>query len=180
MSQMNFRGFLKIVAFVNLPLVAASASAMGYGYGMHPSAPMSHPSAHMGMMPYGMPGPYSYGAPVSHGAGGYKPQPAAHDNRSSHQVSKAHKTSSAATAGTKVDIAQMSFEPAVIRIKKGETVTWNNRARMPHTVTAKGGDGPKSGTLRMGQSFSHTFDDAGTFEYYCAIHPSMSAKVIVN
>jgi len=80
----------------------------------------------------------------------------------------------------KVAISGMQFEPAMIRVKAGEQVTWMNNAPMPHTVTS-----PDSGTLastrlNQGSTFSHTFEQSGTYIYYCALHPSMTGMVIVE
>ena len=77
-----------------------------------------------------------------------------------------------------VQIQNSSFSPAEITVTKGMTVTWVNLDTTPHTVA--GGSEFSSGTLSMGQSFRHKFDNAGTFDYSCGIHPSMKGKVIVQ
>jgi len=61
----------------------------------------------------------------------------------------------------------------------GATVTWTNHDDVPHTVSAS----DKSFTSQNIDSdtqFSHMFTTAGTFSYFCAIHPFMTAKVIVQ
>ncbi|MDO9097656.1 MAG: plastocyanin/azurin family copper-binding protein [Candidatus Methanoperedens sp.] len=70
----------------------------------------------------------------------------------------------------------MFFPPEVI-LAKGGTVTWSNKDTYEHTVTS--GDFASS-KLGQGQTFSHTFNDAGTYDYWCTIHASMRAKVIVK
>lgn len=72
-----------------------------------------------------------------------------------------------------------AFDPATLTVTKGTTVTWMNMDSVAHTVVATG-KAFSSDTLKNGQSFAHTFNEAGTFEYKCGIHPSMSGKVIVN
>lgn len=72
-----------------------------------------------------------------------------------------------------------SFSPNPIDIRVGDTVTWTNDHREGHTVTSKASEFD-SGDIRPGQSFSHTFDKAGSFEYFCEIHPSMVGKVNVS
>ena len=178
MAKAKTRALSRTVALLGLPVMLISTSAMGYGYAMHPMPPM--PPAPPGMMSYGMPGQPAYGAPTGYGAYPQSPASTAYSYGYA-QPEKAGETreASSASGGTQVTIAQMRFEPAVVRIKAGDTVTWRNSAAMPHTVTAKD-SGPNSGTLRSSQLFSHTFDKAGTYEYYCAIHPRMTAKVIVQ
>lgn len=75
-------------------------------------------------------------------------------------------------------IAQnFAFSPASITINAGDTIIWTNRDLAPHTATGSGFD---SGALSNGQSYSFKFSSAGTYNYYCAIHPSMTGVVIVK
>ena len=77
-----------------------------------------------------------------------------------------------------VTVGQMRFGPGRVVVKKGATVTWSFEDGMPHTVTAVDGSFD-SGRLAGGGRFSHTFDQVGTFAYYCALHPSMRGEVAV-
>jgi plastocyanin len=79
------------------------------------------------------------------------------------------------------------FQPNPVNIKVGTTVTWTNTDSTPHTITS--GTGPSdsnqgkefdSNILGPGQSFSHTFTTAGTFSYFCKIHPMMTGQVNVS
>ena len=88
--------------------------------------------------------------------------------------------STSETAETSVTIAGMQFQPATIRVKAGEEVTWNNTAAMPHTVTGREDGKLSSARLNQGSMFSHTFEQPGTYTYYCALHPSMTGTVIVE
>jgi len=66
-------------------------------------------------------------------------------------------------------------------VPAGTTVTWTNRDDIPHTVTSS--DDPrlfKSQVLDTDEKFSFTFTNAGTYPYFCSIHPKMTAKVIVE
>lgn len=80
------------------------------------------------------------------------------------------------------------FLPYEVRIDVGDTVTWNNDDTAAHTVTYGAPDWPSedigtlfdSGLLPAGGSSSHTFTEAGTFEYFCMVHPWMSGVVIVG
>ena len=68
-----------------------------------------------------------------------------------------------------------------ITVVKGTTVTWTHSDGAPHTVTTtKAPVDFDSGRMNKGGQFSQTFDTAGTYEYYCSIHPSMKGKVIVT
>ena len=82
---------------------------------------------------------------------------------------------------TEVKIDNFSFGPAAITVGVGSTVTWINRDDIPHTVVST--DDPKafkSKVLDTDEKFSFTFTRAGTFPYFCSIHPKMTGKVIVQ
>lgn len=76
-----------------------------------------------------------------------------------------------------VRIEDYTFYPPEVIIAKGGTVTWSQKDADSHTVT--GGDFD-SGKLGQGRTFSHTFNEAGTYDYWCTIHASMRGKVTVK
>lgn len=78
------------------------------------------------------------------------------------------------------DINNFSFNPPELKIKKGDTVIWTNSDSAPHTITSDAGNELGSSTLSSGQTYKHTFNTAGTFNYHCSIHPSMKANVVVK
>jgi amicyanin len=78
-----------------------------------------------------------------------------------------------------VEIKGLAFNPDNITIAKGTTVTWINRDSVEHTVTGDGND-LDSPILSQGQTYNFTFNETGTFEYQCHIHPTMKGKVIVT
>ncbi len=78
-----------------------------------------------------------------------------------------------------VSIVDLTFEPAIIEVDTGATVTWTNEDSVPHTVTASG-DEFDSGVLMSGDSSSQTFETPGSYDYFCAIHPSMTGTVVVR
>ena len=88
-------------------------------------------------------------------------------------------TGGGATAGTKVEIKNFSFNPASLTVKTGDTVTWTNNDTATHTVVADD-NSFSSSDLAPGASFTHTFTKAGTVAYHCSIHPSMTATVVVQ
>jgi amicyanin len=79
-----------------------------------------------------------------------------------------------------VAISGFAFSPAELSIKAGDTVTWTNEDSAPHTIISDSGNEIGSETLSNGQTYSHTFNTAGTFDYHCSIHKSMKAKIIVG
>jgi len=84
----------------------------------------------------------------------------------------------AAGAGA-VTIKDFAFDPGDLTVAKGTTVTWKNDDSATHRI--KSGDGSfDSKDLKNGDSFDHTFDTAGTFDYICGIHPSMKGKITVT
>lgn len=77
------------------------------------------------------------------------------------------------------------YDPASAKVKTSTTITWTNDDTLPHTVTSGNADtGPSgefdSGIVMGGGSFTHTFDKAGSFDYFCALHPYMTGQVIVG
>jgi amicyanin len=85
------------------------------------------------------------------------------------------------TQSAEVKIDNFSFGPAALTISVGSTVTWTNRDDIPHTVVSA--DDPKvfkSKVLDTDEKFSFTFTKAGTYTYFCSIHPKMTGKVIVQ
>jgi plastocyanin len=94
-------------------------------------------------------------------------------------VATASSQSAPAATGTAVTIANMAFSPATVTIPLGTTVTWTNTDPVAHTVTAAGGTF-NSGHLNPGQTFTHTFNTAGTFDYQCTYHPYMKGTIVVQ
>jgi plastocyanin len=79
-----------------------------------------------------------------------------------------------------VRIDNFSFGPATLTVPVGATVAWTNQDDVPHTVVSTDGKDIKSPVLDTDQKFTHTFAQAGTYAYYCSIHPKMTGKVIVQ
>ena len=71
-----------------------------------------------------------------------------------------------------------SFSPASLTIKVGTTVIWQNNSQLAHTVTAANGMFD-SGNVLPGGTFSFKFTTAGSFDYGCKYHPSMTATIVV-
>jgi len=83
------------------------------------------------------------------------------------------------------ETAEGCFIPSPVTIDMGGTVTWENNDTAAHTATGGSAtEGPSgvfdSSLIMAGSSFSHTFEDAGTFDYFCMVHPWMVGSVIVE
>lgn len=79
------------------------------------------------------------------------------------------------------------FDPATLNVPTGTSVTWTNGDTTLHTVTSGSPEGGAasgaefdSSYIGAGKTFEHTFASAGTFDYYCTLHPFMTGKVIVS
>jgi amicyanin len=102
-------------------------------------------------------------------------------------------STSSTVAGTKVSIVEeasemgdQAYDPNPVNVKAGDTVTWTNDDSQIHTVTS-GTDSSDPNMekefdpsmLSQNQTFSHKFNTAGEFPYFCQLHPTMVGKVIV-
>jgi plastocyanin len=88
------------------------------------------------------------------------------------------------TPTTAPDIKQVvvdnfSFTPASADVSVGTTVTWTNHDDIPHNVVSPE-QKFKSPVLDTDEMFSHKFEAAGTYKYYCSIHPRMTGQVVVR
>lgn len=83
----------------------------------------------------------------------------------------------ASTMEIKID--NFSFGPADVSIPVGTTVTWTNRDDIPHTVVSTE-KVFKSKLLDTDEKFSFTFAQAGTYPYFCSIHPKMAGRIVVQ
>ena len=84
-----------------------------------------------------------------------------------------------APPATEVRIDNFSFGPAELTVRVGTTVKWTNRDDIPHTVVSIDRVF-KSKVLDTDETFSFTFSTAGTYPYFCSIHPKMTGKVVVQ
>jgi plastocyanin len=84
-----------------------------------------------------------------------------------------------AAAASAVKIDNFSFGPQTVTVPVGATVTWTNRDDIPHTAVSTDGVF-KSKVMDTDEKFSYTFTKAGTYAYYCTIHPKMTGQVVVQ
>ena len=85
----------------------------------------------------------------------------------------------AATEPGVVTIDNFTFGPPDMTVPVGTTVKWVNHDDIPHSVVEKN-KAFRSKALDTDDSFSFTFASAGTFDYFCGLHPHMVGKIIVK
>ena len=104
------------------------------------------------------------------------------------------RSTSKSTADASVNTALLAFDPKEVRIKAGQTVSWVGGDNITHVLVEGtyevGADGlrtketdDKAFSLKLtkkGQRVSHTYDQAGTFTYFCTIHKGMNGTVTVS
>jgi plastocyanin len=79
-------------------------------------------------------------------------------------------------ATSTISVQDNMFEPAAAEVAAGDTVTWNWEGDTDHNVV---GDGFESDVQREG-SFTHQFDEPGTYEYRCTLHGGMTGSIVVT
>jgi plastocyanin len=84
-----------------------------------------------------------------------------------------------ANGGPQVTAENFNFVSASVTVPAGTTVVWTNADDVEHTVTASD-NSFSSQPIETGGQFSYTFSTPGTYDYFCAIHPFMTGKVIVQ
>ena len=87
--------------------------------------------------------------------------------------------SSADPAGVAISILEYAFDAPTVEIPVGTTVTWTNDGGVIHTTTSTDGLWD-SEILSSDDEFTYTFNEAGSFEYICSLHPSMVGEIVVT
>ena len=85
----------------------------------------------------------------------------------------------AATVTAAVTIDNFTFTPAVLTVPVGAAVTWTNHDDIPHTVVLPS-PASKSPVLDTDEHFNVTFAKAGTYTYFCGLHPHMQGTLVVK
>lgn len=107
------------------------------------------------------------------------------DNKTATADSSSTSSTAAVNTGPTVEVIDFGFSPSSETVDVGETITWSNEGDSPHTVTPEelaDGSLPFDSTrIAPSETFLQTFNTAGTYAYYCSIHPDrMTGSVIVN
>ena len=100
-----------------------------------------------------------------------------YSNNYSNRSTNNNSTAQSNTGANTVSILNFAFNPSTLTVSKGTTVTWTNEDSAEHEIKS---DTFGSSLLSKGATFSHTFDQTGTFNYSCAIHTTMQGKIIVQ
>lgn len=79
-----------------------------------------------------------------------------------------------------VRISGMAFTPAALEAAPGDTIVWINDDIVPHTATASRGGTWDTGSLAQGDSGLVVVQARGSFPYFCRLHPTMTASVVVR
>ena len=87
--------------------------------------------------------------------------------------------SEAAESPMEVRVDNFTFGPDTLTVPVNSTVTWINKDDVPHVITSNDGLF-KSKALDTDDKYSYTFGKAGTYSYYCSIHPKMVGKIVVQ
>ncbi len=91
-----------------------------------------------------------------------------------------HPSAPTGRARITITIDNFSFSPQTITVKAGTEITWVNRDDVPHKIVSTDQKSFASPVLDTDGRFVHAFAGAGTFEYFCSIHPMMTGKIIVK
>jgi len=89
------------------------------------------------------------------------------------------RTATPAPAEASVTISGFAFEPQTLTVSAGTQVTWTNNDQAPHTVVSNDRLF-ESPSLSRGATWSRIFNTAGTFDYHCSLHPSMTGRIVVE
>lgn len=79
-----------------------------------------------------------------------------------------------------VSIAEFMFGPETVQLVKGQVASWTNTDESPHQVTVMGSSTLRTGVILKGQSVAMRFDQPGTYDYICGLHPGMKGKIEVK
>lgn len=107
--------------------------------------------------------------------------PAASEPAASESVAATEACAPSADAGTvTATIANFAFSPATITAKVGDVVSWTNNDSAAHTATVKSDATCTTENLANGASGGIVFTTAGSYDYFCKIHPNMTGKIEVS
>jgi plastocyanin len=106
--------------------------------------------------------------------------PPAFDEASHDAMMRRQSTRKATTLGAnEIGIDNFQFAPSPLEVKVGASVTWFNNDDVPHLIVSKQGKF-SSPVLDSDQKFTTKFGTAGTYDYFCSLHPKMQGRVVVK
>jgi plastocyanin len=83
------------------------------------------------------------------------------------------------SSATEIRVDNFTFAPETLTVSVNSTVTWVNKDDIPHVIASDDGLF-KSKALDTDDKYSYTFSKAGTYSYYCSVHPKMVGKIVVQ
>jgi plastocyanin len=83
-------------------------------------------------------------------------------------------------AGTEVEISENCFTPTILRAQPGDTITFTNADRVPHTVLGANGVWGSYDAMKRNVEATYEFAEAGVYPYVCTWHPGMIGVVVVG
>ena len=90
----------------------------------------------------------------------------------------------AGTKSVEIDIVNFAFTPKTLTVARGTAVTWDNKDEEPHNiVNVPSGGQPRvfrSQAVDGGEKYSFVFNEQGTYQYICSIHPHMEGTIVVQ
>lgn len=91
-------------------------------------------------------------------------------------------TSPTGNLGIKQDVTiqGFAFDPKSVTVPVRATVIWTNKDSSAHTIVSDSGNEISSDSISNGETYAHTFNTPGTYNYHCGIHPSMKGTIIVQ
>lgn len=94
-------------------------------------------------------------------------------------ITACHKSNDNTPTANKVSISGMAYSPASLTVATGSTVTWTNTDTAVHSVATADGS-INSGDITAGSSYTQTFANAGTFNYYDTHNKNMTGVLIIT
>ncbi len=85
----------------------------------------------------------------------------------------------AKSSPTEVRVDNFTFSPETLTVPVNNAVTWVNKDDVPHVIASNDGLF-KSKALDTDDKYSYTFTKAGSYSYYCSVHPKMVGKIVVQ
>jgi len=169
-----------IWAFYALAVLGATALAVPAKWPKS-STPLAIAVLLLGVGSLGAGGYIAYaGGRIRHREFRLEPPPKTLPNETTDQAQPSASPVVRVAASAKVTIETLKYSPETIEISKGQAAQWLNNDLAPHTVTSQSGGAFDSGSIEPDASWSHTFEETGTFPYFCTFHPEMKGAVVVK
>jgi len=78
-----------------------------------------------------------------------------------------------------VTIVEMALIPQFLNLSKGDSITWTNKDNFKHQIVSDTSNEMNSSVLNYGETYTHTFNSAGNYDYHCGIYPGLKGRIKV-